>query len=107
MPRRSRQSRKPPEPGSRAPTAALATRSRAASGEWRPRILLGVAVILLILAAITTLPHPPHKCNLIGYRSVCAFVPLSTLTLLGGAGFVVVLRSSSRSGERPRRRERL
>jgi hypothetical protein len=68
-------------------------------------ILLGLAIVLVALAVLTTLPFPSSKPNLIGYRSLCAFVPLSTTILLGAAGFVVVMRSiwyGSRS--RPGRR---
>lgn len=56
-------------------------------------LLLGLTVLLVALAVLTTLPFPSSRPNLIGYRSLCAFVPLSTLILIGAAGFVLVLRS--------------
>ncbi len=56
-------------------------------------LLLGLTVLLVALAVLTTLPFPSSRPNLLGYRSLCAFVPLSTLILLGVAGFVLVLRS--------------
>ncbi|HLW78328.1 MAG TPA: hypothetical protein VKU44_01910 [Terriglobia bacterium] len=67
---------------------------------WRGPLLLVLAFVLAVLAVVTTLPYPSHKRNLLGYRSVCAFVPLSTLTLAGAAGFAMALRSSSAAGKR-------
>jgi hypothetical protein len=67
-------------------------------------ILLGLAILLAALALLTTLPFPSSRTNLIGYHSLCAFVPLSTLILLGAAGFLAVMRSSLYSNSRPGRR---
>lgn len=54
-------------------------------------LLSGVA---LGLAAVTALPFSGSHPNLAGYHSVCAFVPLSTLTLLALAGFFRIYRAS-------------
>ena len=57
------------------------------------RILSGLAILLVVSALLTTFPHPAaSKANLLGYKSLCAFVPLSTLILLGAAVFVRILR---------------
>lgn len=57
------------------------------------KILSGLAVLLVISAALTLLPYPAaSKVNSLGYKSLCAFVPLSTLTLLGVAVFVRIFR---------------
>ncbi len=57
------------------------------------RILSGLAILLAVSAALTLLPFPTaSKANLLGYKSLCAFVPLSTLILLGAAGFVRIFR---------------
>jgi hypothetical protein len=59
------------------------------------QILSGLAILLLICALLTILPYPAaSKANLLGYKSLCAFVPLSTLILLGAAGFVCVFRDT-------------
>lgn len=57
------------------------------------RILSALAILMVVGAALTMLPYPAaSKTNLLGYRSLCAFVPLSTLILLGAAGFVRIFR---------------
>ena len=59
------------------------------------KILSGLTILLVISAALTILPHPgASKVNLLGYKSLCAFVPLSTLILLGAAGFVRIFRDT-------------
>jgi len=57
-------------------------------------ILLVLAILAVALATLTVLPFPSSHTNLIGYHSLCAFVPLSTLILLGTAGFLFVMRST-------------
>ena len=57
-------------------------------------LLLGLVILSTVLAVLTTLPSPTSKTNLLGYRSLCAFVPFSTLILLGLAGFFSILRSA-------------
>ncbi|HEV2492532.1 MAG TPA: hypothetical protein VG204_05610 [Terriglobia bacterium] len=66
-------------------------------------ILLVLAILAVALATLTVLPFPSSHTNLIGYHSLCAFVPLSTLILLGAAGFLAVMRSTlySNSSRRP------
>lgn len=57
------------------------------------KILSGLAILLVVCAALTILPYSAaSKANLLGYKSLCAFVPLSTLILLGAAGFVRIIR---------------
>jgi hypothetical protein len=59
------------------------------------RILSALAILLVVSAALTILPYPAaSKVNLLGYKSICAFVPLSTLILLGAAGFVRIFRDA-------------
>ena len=59
------------------------------------KILSGLAILMLISAVLTILPHPAaSKVNLLGYKSLCAFVPLSTLILLGAAAFVRIFRDT-------------
>jgi hypothetical protein len=59
------------------------------------RILSALAGLLVASAALTILPYPgASKANLLGYKSLCAFVPLSTLILLGVAGFVRIFRDA-------------
>ena len=59
------------------------------------KILSGLAILMVVSALLTLLPHPAaSKANLLGYKSLCAFVPLSTLILLGAAGFVRIFRDT-------------
>jgi hypothetical protein len=59
------------------------------------KILSGLAILMLLSAVLTIFPHPAaSKVNLLGYKSLCAFVPLSTLILLGAAGFVRIFRDT-------------
>jgi hypothetical protein len=61
----------------------------------RYKILSGLAILLALSALLTILPYPAaSKANLLGYKSLCAFVPLSTLILLGAAGFVRIFRDT-------------
>jgi hypothetical protein len=62
------------------------------------KILTGLAILMLVAALVTILPYPAaSKVNLLGYKSLCAFVPLSTLILLGVAGFVRIFRDTQNS----------
>ena len=58
----------------------------------RYTVLSGLSIVLVTLASITVLPHSGSKLNFIGYRSICGFVPLSTLILIGAAIIVRVVR---------------
>ena len=67
-------------------------------------ILTGLAILIVVSALSTVLPYAAaSKANLLGYKSLCAFVPLSTLILLGVAGFVRIFRDtqyrSTKSGD--------
>jgi hypothetical protein len=65
------------------------------------KILSGLAILLLICALLTILPYPAaSKPNLLGYKSLCAFAPLSTLILLGAAGFVRIFRDTHKGREK-------
>lgn len=65
------------------------------------RILSALAILLVVSAAVTLLPYPAaSKTNLLGYKSLCAFVPLSTLVLLGGAGFLRIFRDTQKSSDK-------
>jgi hypothetical protein len=55
-------------------------------------ILSSLYILLVVLAAVTVLPYSGSRPNLLGYRSICGFVPLSTLILLGAAIFARLLR---------------
>ena len=55
-------------------------------------ILTVVALVLAGLALVTLLPRPASKPDLLGFRTVCAFAPVSTLILVGLAGFTWVMR---------------
>lgn len=61
-------------------------------------ILSGLSVLLMVLAAATILPFPDSRPNLLGYRSLCAFVPMSTLILLGVAAFARMYRDTQYKG---------
>lgn len=61
-------------------------------------ILSGLTVLLVVLAAVTILPFPDSRPNLLGYRSLCAFVPMSTLILLGVAVFARMYRDTQYKG---------
>lgn len=57
-------------------------------------LLSSLTVALLALAILTLVPRQTSKPNLLGYHTLCAFVPVSTLILLGLAGFVRALRNT-------------
>ena len=58
----------------------------------RNTILLGLAVILVGLAALTMIPYSASKENDLGYSSMCSFAPWSTLALLFVAGVIWAIR---------------
>jgi len=64
-------------------------------------LLSGATVLLVALALLTLLPHADSKPDLLGYRTLCAFVPLSTLVLLGLAGFVLIMRNTLYRSQSP------
>ena len=57
-------------------------------------LLSGLSVVLLGLAVLTVVPRQDSRANLLGYHTLCAFVPISTLILLGLAGFVRAMRDT-------------
>jgi len=58
-----------------------------------------LAVLLAGLAALTLIPHADSQADLLGYHTVCSFAPLSSLVLLGLAGFVLVMRNTVYKGK--------
>jgi len=67
----------------------------------RNKIISGLVILLLASATLTFLPYPTaSKANLLGYKSLCAFVPLSTLILLGAAGFLRIFRDTPKSSDK-------
>ena len=66
--------------------------TQSARGGRRYVILSALSILLLTLAVITVLPYSGLHFNLLGYRSICGFVPLSTLVLLGAAGLIRIVR---------------
>ena len=66
--------------------------TKSAKGGLRYRVLSALSILLLALAVITVLPYSGSHLNLLGYHSICGFVPLSTSVLLGAAGLVRIVR---------------
>jgi hypothetical protein len=65
------------------------------------KILSGLTILMAALALLTILPYPAaSKANLLGYKSLCAFVPISTLILLGAAGFVRIFRDTHKNSDK-------
>jgi hypothetical protein len=50
--------------------------------------------VLILLAVITVLPRPASDPDLLGYHTVCAFVPVSTIFLIGLAGITQLFHNS-------------
>ena len=67
----------------------------------RYTLLTVSSVVLLGLAIATVLPSPNSKPDLLGYRTLCAFVPVSTAILLGVAGFLRILRDTLTDTQAP------
>ncbi len=64
-------------------------------------MLSWLAILLVVSALLTILPYPAaSKANLLGYKSLCAFVPLSTLILLGAAAFIRIFRDAQYSSDK-------
>jgi len=57
-------------------------------------ILTGLTFLLTVLAALTVLPFRASKPDLLGLHTLCAFVPLSTIILLGLALFSRIMRDN-------------
>jgi hypothetical protein len=57
-------------------------------------VLSALAVLLLGLALFTLIPHAKSAPDLLGFHTVCSFAPLSTLILLGVAGFILAMRNA-------------
>jgi len=57
-------------------------------------IMSALAVLLLGLAVLTLVPCATSAPDLLGFHTLCSFAPLSTLILLGVAGFVRTMRNT-------------
>ena len=57
-------------------------------------LMSSLSVVLLGLAILTVVPRQASEPNLLGYHTLCAFVPVSTLILLGLAGFFRAVRNT-------------
>jgi hypothetical protein len=57
-------------------------------------VMSGLALLLLGLALFTLVPHAASVPDLLGFHTLCSFAPLSTLILLGVAGFVQAMRNT-------------
>jgi hypothetical protein len=70
------------------------------SGNIEPQysILSAVILLLLGLAVFTLIPHEASARDFLGFHTLCSFAPLSTLVLLGVAGFVRAMRNSAYRG---------
>ncbi|HWE51298.1 MAG TPA: hypothetical protein VG273_16015 [Bryobacteraceae bacterium] len=55
-------------------------------------LLLAVSVLLLVLGAVTLLPHSNPVVSDLGYHTLCPFAPWSTITLLFLAWLARVVR---------------
>jgi hypothetical protein len=66
------------------------------SGNVEPQysVLSAVMFLLLGLALFTLIPHEASAPDFFGFHTLCSFAPLSTLILLGIAGFVRAMRNS-------------
>ena len=69
------------------------TIARSMKKEPQYSLLSGLIAVLLGLAILTILPREASAPNLLGYHSLCAFVPVSTVILLGLAGFARLMRN--------------
>jgi len=56
-------------------------------------LLVAVAILLIVLAAVTLVPYASPRINDLGYRSLCPFAPYSSATLLLAAGLAGLVRS--------------
>lgn len=57
-------------------------------------VLSTLTVLLLGLAIFTLIPRSGSAPDLLGFHTLCSFAPLSTLILLGVAGFVLAMRNT-------------
>jgi hypothetical protein len=65
-----------------------------------PRRLL-ISAGLTVLAALTLMPVAHGAANLLGYRSLCSFAPVSSSLLIMVAGVNCVMRAQLRRGKAP------
>jgi hypothetical protein len=64
-------------------------------------ILFGLTIALVATAILTLLPLSDASHNVLGYSSLCSWVPFSTLILLAAAGTSCKLRSKLFKGQNP------
>ena len=58
-------------------------------------VLTAVSVLAVGLALLTLVPHGASDSDLIGLHTLCSFAPVSTLVLLGFAGFAIAMRNAA------------
>ncbi len=58
------------------------------------RLLLGASFVFTAAGAVTLVPNPfTYTLNMFGYRSICSFVPFSTLACFLAAGVTCTVRA--------------
>ena len=56
------------------------------TGKIHPNLFLILALLLAIAGVLTLIPYPAaDKANIIGYKSLCTFTPVSTVISFLGA----------------------
>jgi len=63
------------------------------SGQQLSTLLLALALLSVVLAAVTLVPYPGPHLNDLGYHSLCPFAPYSTGSLLLVAGLAWLVRA--------------
>ena len=57
-------------------------------------VMTALSFLLLGLAVLTLVPHSASRTDFLGLRTLCSFVPVSTLLLAGLAAFTRAMRDS-------------
>ncbi|HEV3276911.1 MAG TPA: hypothetical protein VG860_08840 [Terriglobia bacterium] len=57
-------------------------------------VLTALSVLLAGLATLTVIPHAASDVDLVGFHTLCSFAPISSLVLLGAAGFALAMRNA-------------
>ena len=71
-----------------------------ANKEPQYSLLTTLSVLLAGLAFLTLIPHDASQADLVGWHTLCSFAPLSTLILLGLAGFTLAMRNATYKARR-------
>jgi hypothetical protein len=78
-------------------------RNTSANKEPQYSVLTALGLLLAGLAVLTLIPHAGSDRDLVGFHTLCSFAPISTLILLGVAGFVVAMRNVFYKARAPQR----